>query len=137
MSDLYLNFSVLRYNCLNSHAQVLTDKNGTIFCVKAAQPKSDSWQDEVVKPMNEYLGGELHRDIEVAFAARKSVKSHASSAQVDARNSPCVSVGYTHGNGSKVSILFAYLHLFTLLISSRLHTKLVLINQDNRRLWIG
>ena len=80
------------------------DRNDTVFCVKAKPPKN--WE-EVVGPMNEYLSGKLKEEIDATFAHRRPSSSHANSSQQDPVNSPCVSFGFTHRNGSRV-LVFCY-----------------------------
>ena len=87
--------------------QVFTDCNGRVFCMKPAPPKDPSYEDEVLKEMNKYLAGDLYKEIMAAFPpppeTSPEIKTHSSTAQRDPKNSPCISVGYTHGNGSKVA----------------------------------
>ena len=53
--------------------------------------------------MNEYLAGTFYTDARAAFAHRRHSSSHAASAQQNAANSPCISLGVSHGQGSEVS----------------------------------
>lgn len=97
-------FSVQFTDYFLSQAQVFTDVNGKVYMVKAKQPKG--WQDEVIKPLNDFLDQWSAKYSEATRSQNATRASgHAAIAQRQPEQCPCVSIGYSHGNGSQISTL--------------------------------